>query len=98
LFQVDLKGTKKGKTGYFKVNFKNGCIHQADRHVIYHLGEFIGSCVARIRGYLYLGILYFSAVSVKNIRNNINTNFRKYEISFQRIARARGAPRGGEFI
>jgi hypothetical protein len=41
----------------------------------------------------YLGILYFSAVSVKNFRNNINTNFRKYEILFQRIARARGGAR-----
>jgi hypothetical protein len=49
--------------------------------------------------HLYLGILYFSAVSVKNFRNNISTNFRKYEILFQRIARARGgAPRGGEFV
>jgi hypothetical protein len=36
---------------------------------------------------------YFSAVSVKNFRNNINTNFRKYEILFQRIARARRAAR-----
>ena len=24
-----LKGTQKGKTGYFKVSFKNGVIHQA---------------------------------------------------------------------
>ena len=48
LLRLILKGTQKRKTGYFKVSFKNGVIHQAAKSHAKSVCTHSGQCCTKI--------------------------------------------------